>query len=291
MQFYDVLSLMSEKYTAFQMLWSFYITVTVGLLAYVATTFKAAESRLIRVMLAISFCLFASVNLKGLSNVREQRESLHSVASATYKQNHAESSINPVIEKNKEFQRYLLKARPPRFWTLLLFHILLDLIVVIIILILPGALASAKRIKELNNTSIRNLRGIYEESAVISRNEEKGTWILNKEFDVTTTRDGYRFIIPEGFEFDLASVPRLFWWFIAPFELSIAAPLVHDYYYRNGGNPEPNSNEDENPELTRAQVDLVFRELMKGEGVSRFRRLIAFYGVRMFGGLSWRDKS
>ena len=32
-----------------------------------------------------------------------------------------------------------------------------------------------------------------------------------------------RLIVPAGFLFDLASIPRIFWWLIAPFELSVAA--------------------------------------------------------------------
>jgi hypothetical protein len=41
--------------------------------------------------------------------------------------------------------------------------------------------------------------------------------------------------VPAGFRFDLSSVPRVFWSLIAPFELSIVAPLLHDFLYRYGG--------------------------------------------------------
>lgn len=43
--------------------------------------------------------------------------------------------------------------------------------------------------------------------------------------------------MPERFRFDLASLPREAWPLIAPFELSIAAPLLRDYLYRSGGAP------------------------------------------------------
>jgi hypothetical protein len=45
--------------------------------------------------------------------------------------------------------------------------------------------------------------------------------------------------VPEGFQFDLASIPRMFWGLIAPFELSIAAPLLHDFLYHHQGDLPP----------------------------------------------------
>ena len=62
-----------------------------------------------------------------------------------------------------------------------------------------------------------------------------GRWRLERAYD---HRDGETTItVPAGFEFDLSSVPRIFWSLIAPFELSIAAPLLHDFLYRYGGKP------------------------------------------------------
>jgi len=43
--------------------------------------------------------------------------------------------------------------------------------------------------------------------------------------------------VPDQFVFDLSSVPRALWWLIAPVELSVVAPLLHDFLYRYGGNP------------------------------------------------------
>ena len=42
---------------------------------------------------------------------------------------------------------------------------------------------------------------------------------------------GDNLISAEGFRFDLASIPRVFWFLVSPFELSIAAPLLHDFLY------------------------------------------------------------
>ncbi|HEY0155467.1 MAG TPA: DUF1353 domain-containing protein [Longimicrobium sp.] len=89
-------------------------------------------------------------------------------------------------------------------------------------------------------------------------------------------------VIPEGFRFDLASVPRAVWWLIAPFELSIAAPLVHDFLYRYGGMLASGQV------LIRSEADTLFAELMERERVPAWRRVLAYRAVRMFGRSSWK---
>ena len=93
--------------------------------------------------------------------------------------------------------------------------------------------------------------------------------------------------IPEGFEFDLSSVPRLLWWLIAPFELSVAAPLLHDYLYFHGGKP-PEGVVVPHRVYNRAEVDAMFRGIMRKEGVPAWRRALGYLAVRTFGGGAWR---
>lgn len=115
----------------------------------------------------------------------------------------------------------------------------------------------------------------------------EGVWETRDAF---TYHDGPRALtIPGGFRCDLASVPRRLWWLIAPFELSIAAPLLHDALYRHAG---------ELPDgwcvplagYTREQADRLFRDVMKAEGVPAWRRAAAYRAVRWFGGGAWRDR-
>lgn len=113
-----------------------------------------------------------------------------------------------------------------------------------------------------------------------------GRWRLEQPYDY---RDGDTVIsIPAGFEFDLSSVPRLFWFLIAPFELSIAAPLLHDFLYRFGERPPPGSVTPPRA-YTRAEADRMFREIMRAEGVSAWRRVLAYAAVRLFGRSAWRE--
>lgn len=93
---------------------------------------------------------------------------------------------------------------------------------------------------------------------------------------------GINLIIPKGFRCDLASIPRLLWRLIAPFELSLTAPLIHDYLYRNGGRHLCG-------EIDRLAADGIFREIMIAEGVSWWRYAAAYRAVRMFGGSAWKE--
>lgn len=93
--------------------------------------------------------------------------------------------------------------------------------------------------------------------------------------------------VPQGFEFDLSSIPRLLWGLIAPFELSVAAPLLHDFLYFHGGRPPAGAVVPARI-YNRAEVDAMFRGIMRKEGVPRWRQLLGYLAVRTFGRHAWR---
>jgi hypothetical protein len=93
--------------------------------------------------------------------------------------------------------------------------------------------------------------------------------------------------VPKGFLFDLSSVPRALWWLIAPFDLSVVAPLIHDFLYRYGGKPPAGSIEPPHT-YTRAEVDAVFRRIIEAENVATWRRVLGYAAVRVFGFWAWR---
>lgn len=90
---------------------------------------------------------------------------------------------------------------------------------------------------------------------------------------------GLRFTLPIDFEFDLASVPRVLWPVISSFELSIVAPLIHDYLYRHMGRPHYHL-----PirKITRLQADQIFYDMMILEGVPKWKADAAYRCVRLF---------
>ncbi len=119
---------------------------------------------------------------------------------------------------------------------------------------------------------------------VITYLVDKRTWRLEEAYGYHDGGTGIT--VPAAFEFDLASVPRLFWWLIGPFDLSIAAPLVHDFLYRYRGDP-PQGSVLPARVYTRKQADLLFRAIMKQEAIWWWRRAAAYRAVRWFGAAAW----
>ncbi len=58
-------------------------------------------------------------------------------------------------------------------------------------------------------------------------------WRLAENWHYTLD-NGVTIIIPKGFRFDGASIPRLFWMILSPVGLLLIPGLIHDYGYRYG---------------------------------------------------------
>lgn len=84
--------------------------------------------------------------------------------------------------------------------------------------------------------------------------------------------DNQHYIIPEGFETDLASIPRIAWPIMAPAHSSLIRPaIVHDWFYRK------------TCDYNRKQTDLIFYHMLKNDGVNPLRAATMYYAVRLFG--------
>ena len=108
-----------------------------------------------------------------------------------------------------------------------------------------------------------------------------GGWLLTSDWPFTIEEG--RFVVPKGTLTDLASIPRFLWWLpgFACFELGSQGPVAHDWAYSHGGQVAPQIR------LTRRRADLLFRRLMRADGVGRFRAGVAWAAVRGFGFLAW----
>jgi hypothetical protein len=104
----------------------------------------------------------------------------------------------------------------------------------------------------------------------------------------------YKLIVPVDFETDLASIPRLLWSFISPFDLG-AAVVPHDWLYYHRGNLPPNSHfklingrwADVGLRWTRKAADRLMGRIMREARVCRWRRRSAFCAVWFLGWLAW----
>ena len=79
--------------------------------------------------------------------------------------------------------------------------------------------------------------------------------------------------IPEGFETDGASVPRLFWFIISPFTLALYASIVHDFQL---------SNPDKYKAKRRKEIDKQFYYNLRDSGINPIRSYAVWLGVRIW---------
>lgn len=114
----------------------------------------------------------------------------------------------------------------------------------------------------------------------IHRENERGDVITLRQ-DLCIVRNGRTLFVPEGFQSDGASVPRFLWGSITPAidHRTIRGAVVHDYLYRNTP-----------PGWTRQEADELFYHLIREDGLSWWASQKAYWGVRLFGASSWRDK-
>ncbi len=82
-------------------------------------------------------------------------------------------------------------------------------------------------------------------------------------------------LVPDAFETDFASVPRLLWWLVPPLGRYAKATVIHDYLYVTG-------------ELSRALADKVLYQAMLDLRVNVWLARIIHAAVRAWGFFYWR---
>lgn len=93
--------------------------------------------------------------------------------------------------------------------------------------------------------------------------------------------------VPEGFECDGQSYPRMFWFVDHPQGRGAKAGFVHDYLYWLNGRPDPRTG----LEYDRAKSDRVFLDALIDSGVGKFRARFRYRMLRMFGMFAWNKHS
>ena len=104
--------------------------------------------------------------------------------------------------------------------------------------------------------------------------KRKRLWALNE--DRAFFVDGQMFIIPKGYYWDGATVPRPLWFLFAPVGKAFWPAIVHDFLYETKGKGIPGYRHD----LTRKQVDKIFLRQMIAEGVPKVQAHLMYWGVR-----------
>lgn len=108
----------------------------------------------------------------------------------------------------------------------------------------------------------------------VADNTDDGRWIVAAPLIYQSDLARQTFIVPCGFQTDMASVPRLPLVFLLVGDSSRAASVVHDFLYSSHA-------------VSRQVADGVLREASAVTQVPRWRRWIMWVGVRLFGASHW----
>jgi hypothetical protein len=117
-------------------------------------------------------------------------------------------------------------------------------------------------------------------------------WEVLEEWNYTLP-DKTKIIIPVGFVFDGASIPRIFWAILSPVGLLLTPGLIHDYAYRynkllcydSGDNQTVYKNK-----AGRAYWDRLFRDVAIDVNGFKIINNIAWIALVAFGWIAWNAK-
>ena len=113
----------------------------------------------------------------------------------------------------------------------------------------------------------------FTDKLVVSKLKGKW-WKVEREFEYYL--DGGEIVtIPNGFETDFASVPRIFWFILPPDGNYTQAAVLHDFLYQRNV-------------FTRKKCDEVFLDAMTILEVPKWKRKVMYRALRMFGWTCWR---
>ena len=104
-------------------------------------------------------------------------------------------------------------------------------------------------------------------------------WIIRESFEyhVGSYPSDEVIVVPEGFDTDFASIPRIFWGILPPAGLYGKSAVVHDFTYRNAL-------------YSRKRCDEIFLEGMEVLSVEPWKCFVIYWAVRLFGWNAWRKR-
>jgi len=109
-------------------------------------------------------------------------------------------------------------------------------------------------------------------------------WEIAKDFEYTLNEE--KFVIPAGFKFDGASIPKFLHPFLSPVGVLLIGGLVHDYAYKYETLLKKNKK-DTLGTISQKRADEIFRDI--GIGVNGFYLMnyLAYWSLRLGGFMAW----
>jgi len=110
------------------------------------------------------------------------------------------------------------------------------------------------------------------------------TWTITKDYHFTIRGEDY--VIPKGFEFDGASVPKFLASWLSPVGVLLVGGLVHDYAYKYEKLLKKDKKET-SPTLTQKEADIIFRDINIEQNGFHLMNYLAYWALRLAGFVAW----
>ena len=109
-------------------------------------------------------------------------------------------------------------------------------------------------------------------------------WEIAK--DIVYEIEGEKFVIPKGFKFDGASIPKFLHTFLSPVGVLLIGGLVHDYAYKYQTLLKHNKK-DTMGVITQKRADQIFRDINIEINGFFLMNYLAYYSLRLGGFMAW----
>ena len=109
-------------------------------------------------------------------------------------------------------------------------------------------------------------------------------WEIAKDFEYEL--NGSKYVIPAGFIFDGASIPKFLHTFLSPVGVLLIGGLVHDYAYKYSA-LKPKGKKDAVLLLDQKKSDQIFRDINIEINGFYFMNYLAYWSLRVGGFMAW----
>ena len=109
-------------------------------------------------------------------------------------------------------------------------------------------------------------------------------WKITKDFHYNINGEDY--VIPAGFQFDGASIPKFLRTFFSPVGVLLIGGLIHDYAYKYKTLLEKNKKKTMG-ELTQKRADEIFRDININVNGFYSMNYLAYWSLRLGGFVAW----
>jgi len=110
-------------------------------------------------------------------------------------------------------------------------------------------------------------------------------WTITKDWKYKI--DGNEYVIPKGFQFDGASIPKFMRTFFSPVGVLLIGGLVHDYMYKYSALKSVQAN-GALLLVNQKKADQIFRDINIEVNGFYFMNYLAYWSLRIGGFVAWR---